>query len=215
MYVIGQTYQQINEKTNGKPTEKALIHSIFLLSYIKSDKGLNAILEIMKQNVEFSEYHLEEWYNHLLPPALYNCAADNLPPIISYINQPGFNPYLRSCAIRTLNTIALLQPQRRNEIIEEYRKILTSMVDRLPKKEACDNSFATLFIRYLIDLRAKELIPEIKAVFATGCVYEIFGDCEKVIADVQKKVDPEIIDEYVLKDIYSEYKTFDEETKGN
>lgn len=62
--------------------------------------------------------------------------------------------------------IVYLHPERREEIIEVLRKILTSWVTNLPKQEACDGSLAGFLMSNLMDIEAKELIPEIYEQYA-------------------------------------------------
>ena len=59
---------------------------------------------------------------------------------------------------------------------------------------------------YVIDLEAKELIPEIKAVFATGLVdNEVTGDCDSVVYDIEHG-NSYAADRYNIPDIESQYK---------
>lgn len=100
-------------------------------------------------------------------------------------------------------------PERRSEIVEVFRSILESMVDCLPKNEACDPTFAGLFISSLCDIKAKELSEEIKNVFATECVDEgVSGDVDSVLDDIQDPAYSVNEDRYKILDIYEEYKRF-------
>lgn len=64
------------------------------------------------------------------------------------------------------------------------------MVPDLPEQYSCDGHFAGSMMSYLIDLEAKELIPEIKEVFATGCVDKnISGDCDSVMKEIHSPFD--------------------------
>lgn len=83
------------------------------------------------------------------------------------------------------------------------------MVTRLPKQEACDGCFAGFLISSLTDIDAKELIPEIEALFATDCVDKsIAGDCDTVIKEIKLGRTRKIKDKYDLPDIYNQYDSF-------
>lgn len=97
-------------------------------------------------------------------------------------------------------------PERHQEIIKVFRKILTSWVTNLPKQEACDGSLAGFLMSNLMDIEAKELIPEIKAVFKTDCVDKsISGDLNAVLDEIQNGCRIKDRDKYKFPDIYEQY----------
>ena len=80
------------------------------------------------------------------------------------------------------------------------------MVPNLPIQRACDGTFAGFVMSNLIDIVAIELIPEIKATFATGCVNKtIAGDCKEVIKDIECSRGAIDKDKYEIPDIYEQY----------
>lgn len=185
------------------------MHSLILLAQLQSDKGLDAVLEIMRQTGDFAEYHLGDLAQELIHPALYACGKDKIPAIEYYLNQPGLDSYLRSNAPKALAMIVFNQPERREEIIAVFRRLLNSMVSNLPVQKACDGSFAGSLMSYLIDINAKELIPEIKDIFATDCVNKtIAGDCKDVIKDLERGLGAIDKGQYVIPDIYAQYDDF-------
>mgnify|MGYP001635456993 CR=1 FL=1 len=74
MYEIGRTYKSINDDTIGKPKNDAILHSLYLLTQLKSEKGVDAVLEIMHQNGNFADYHLGDLAPEVFHPALYAVA---------------------------------------------------------------------------------------------------------------------------------------------
>lgn len=206
LYSIGQTYKGINDETIESWSNSAIMHSLILLAQIQSNKGLDAILEIMRQTGEFADYHLGDLTPELLHPALYACGKDNLPVIEAYMNQPGLDSYLRSQAPDALAMIIFNQPERRDELIAVFRRLLNNMVSNLPVQKACDGTFAGFVMCNLMDINAKELIPEIKATFATDCVNKtIAGDCKDIIKGIERGRGAIDKNEYELPDIYEQY----------
>lgn len=206
LYSIGKTYKGINDDTIESWDNSAIMHSLILLARIQSDKGLDAVLEIMRQTGEFADYHLGDLTPELLHPALYACGKDNVPAIEDYLNQPGLDSYLRSQAPDALAMIVFNHSERRNEIINVFRRLLNNMVSNLPVQRACDGTFAGFVMSNLMDIDAKELIPEIKATFATDCVNKtIAGDCPKVIKDIERGRGAINKDKYEIPDIYEQY----------
>lgn len=206
LYSIGKTYKGINDDTIESWDNSAIMHSLILLAQLQSDKGLDAVLEIMRQTGDFADYHLGDLTPELLHPALYACGKDNVPAIEEYLNQPGLDSYLRSQAPDALAMIVFYHPERRDEIIAVFRRLLNSMVSNLPVQRACDGTFAGFVMSNLMDIDAKELIPEIKATFATDCVNKtIAGDCKKVIKDIERGRGAIDKNKYEIPDIYKQY----------
>lgn len=206
LYSIGKTYKGINDDTIESWDNSAIMHSLILLAQLQSDKGLDAVFEIMRQTGEFADYHLGDLAPDLLHPALYACGKDNISAIESYLNQPGLDSYLRSQAPEALAMIVFKHPERRDEIIVMFRRLLTNMVPNLPIQRACDGTFAGFVMSNLMDIVAIELIPEIKATFATGCVNKtIAGDCKEVIKDIECSRGAIDKDKYEIPDIYEQY----------
>ena len=206
LYSIGKTYKGINDDTIENWDNSAIMHSVILLAQLQSDKGLDAVLEIMRQNGEFVDYHLGDMAPELIHPALYACGKDNIPAIEAYMNQPGLDSYLRSQAPEALAMIIFNQPERRSEIIEVFRRLLNNMTSNLPVQKACDGTFAGFVMSNLMDIVAKELIPEIKEIFATDLVNKtIAGDCNDVITEIKSGRGERHKDKYVQPDIYDQY----------
>lgn len=206
MYDIGRTYKAIDDDTIEKPSESAIMHALILLAHLNSGKGLDAVLEIMRQKGDFADYHLGDLAPELIHPALYACGRDNIGAIEEYLYQPGLDSYLRIHAAYALAMIVLNHPERRDEIIGVFRRLLVSMVTRLPERIACDGGFAGFVMSILTDIKANELIPEIREVFATDCVDKtVAGDCDDIIKDIESAEDRKDKVMYRLVDIYKQY----------
>lgn len=206
MYVIGITYKGINEGLIEHVDHSAIMHSIILLTAIHSERGLPAVLEIMRQSDDFAEVHLGDLCTEITHYAIYSCGLNNVQAIEDYIKTPGMNTYFRVQAVSALAMIVANHPERRAEIIEVFRRKLADMVTRLPQQEASDGTFAGLMMGDLMDLHTTELIPEIKAVFDTGCVDKtISGNCATVLRHINAGIGIMDMDRYTLPDIYEQY----------
>ncbi len=206
LYVIGQTYKEIGNDTIGEIPHSALMHALMLQEQIRSDGALDAMLQLMRQTVDFAEYHLGDLMFEIIPAALYNSALEHSDKLEELLNTPGLSSYMRGIVAETLTMIAVKHPERRGEIIEIFRRRLQSMVPDLPEQYSCDGNFAGSMMSYLIDLEAKELIPEIKEVFATGCVDKnIAGDYDTVMEEINHPFNRRYnIEKYQGHDIYKQ-----------
>ena len=184
---IGKTYEQINDEKYEEPNNSAIMHAVLLLTQIGSSKGLDALLELIRQNNDFLDYHFGDLAPEFIYPAIYACGKDDLKAIESYLYEPGYEWYERSQASRALGMIAYNHPEKRNEIIEIFRRLLKSFITRLPVQNGCDSSFAGSVMSDLIGISAKELISEIKEAYATGYVDDmVCGDADMVVRDIEE-----------------------------
>lgn len=212
MFEIGRTYKQIEEGEAEDVMGSPLLHSVIFLAHIDSDRGLDAILEILRQTEDFADYHFGDLALEYIYQALYMAGKNNTGVIEKYLNEPGYASYLRIQAVYALAMIASNHPERRPEIIAIFRRLLVSMTDRLPRQEACDATFAGFVMSVMEDISAKELIPEIKTVFATDCVDKmVAGDADSVISEINNP-DSMFIDKrepMTIEDQYRHLESFD------
>ena len=203
LYTIGKTYKGIEDNTIGEPEEGSLLHAVLLLTQLQSEKGLTGLLEIIRQTEKFIEYHFGDLAPEMIPLAISASAGENLYPVESYLYEPGLDSSNRTMAAEALAVTASLDPDRRREVIDIFRRLLTSMKERLPERNGCDAEFAGFVISYLIDMEAKELIPEVRELFATDCVDKsIAGDCDEVIEQIEHNLYPR---KYEMPTIYEQY----------
>lgn len=206
LYEIGRTYKAINDNRIEGVDESVIMHSLLLLTRLQSEKGLGAVLEVMRQNNEFTDCHIGIDAMELLSQALYACGQNNIPAIEAYLNEPGLSSYIRWRAYDALAMIVVNHPERRSEIIEVFRRILVNMTANLPVRKACDASLVGFLMLTLEDISAKELIPEIKNVFATDCVNKaIAGDWDEVVNEINSDYEVRDLDKYLVIDIYEYY----------
>lgn len=209
LYTIGKTYEAIENDTIGDPEEGSLIHTVILLTQLQSEKGLPALLEIIRQSEKFMDFHFGDLGEELIPMAISASTTDNPTAIESYLYEPGLYNFNRAMASEALIITAMLNPEKRQEVVEIFRRLLVSMKERLPERIGCDATFAGFVISYLIDLEAKELIPEVKEVFATDCVDKsIAGDCEEVIEQIEHNLYPRKYEMPTVQEQYEYVKSF-------
>lgn len=205
-YEIGRTCQAIANGTIEDPTDGALMHAVLLLGQLGRAEATDALLEILRQDQGFLDYHFGDQAPEQIIPALALSAESDLTPLVKYLYEPGMISYARSSAAEALAMILWNHPERREEIMEIYRELLKSMVERLPEKKGCDSHFASSVIDDLAGLRASELLPEIKAVYDTGFVDEFMaGDYTEVESELRKAEMPEKPWYYVRPDIRRQY----------
>lgn len=170
LYAIGKylPLEPLPEEEPNPIESYAVLHSLILLAHIDSDKGLPAVMELMRLDSGFAVHHLGENYVDYVSPALFITGRRHLDEIEEYLITPGFDTFMRIIAMNSLAMMVVAEPETRGEVIELLRRVLSTMPERLPHCDACDQVFATMSFYALEDIKARELLPEIKAICDTG-----------------------------------------------
>lgn len=209
LYTIGKTYRAIEDDTIGDPEEGSLLHAVILLTQLQSEKGLSALLEIIRQTGKFIEFHFGDLGEELIPMAIAATANGNPIGIEPVLSEPGLDSLNRAMASEALTIMANLEPEKRPEIVETFRRLLVAMKKNLPATYGCDATFAGFVMSHIIDLEAKELIPEVKEVYATDCVDKsIAGDCEEAIGQIEHNLSPRRYELPTIQEQYEYVKSF-------
>ena len=118
-------------------------------------------------------------------PTLYKLGKDRLDKLMEFAKEKGLDTFNHVKIFPPVAYLAYLHPERRNEVIEWFREILRFATEKLPETQYFDSELAGMMLSDLIDLKAEELLPEIKAMFDTGLVsLACCGDYEKVEKDI-------------------------------
>ncbi|MDE6741324.1 MAG: DUF1186 domain-containing protein, partial [Muribaculaceae bacterium] len=184
-------------------------HAVILLTGLANEKGLPGLLEILRQSEEFIEFHFGDLGEEMIPKAISACLTDNPAAIESFLSEPGLDSLNRAMGSEGLAITAIIEPEKRPEIIEIFRRLLGSMKERLPKTNGCDATFAGFVISHLIDMEAKELVEEVRSVFSTDCVDKsIAGDCEEAVDQIEHNLAPRHYEIPTIQEQYEYVKSF-------
>ena len=169
------------EADNGSP----ITHALFLLGEIGDEGSLDVVLETLRQSSEYSDFHFGDLMTEIYTPTLYKLGKDRLDKLMEFAKEKGLDTFNHVKIFPPVAYLAYLHPERRNEVIEWFREILRFATEKLPETQYFDSELAGMMLSDLIDLKAEELLPEIKAMFDTGLVsLACCGDYEKVEKDI-------------------------------
>ncbi len=186
LYHIGQTCDDIPDDYEPDGYTGVLANSVILLGEVGSaDSSLAVVLEVMRQSNDFKDYHISDAGDYILVPTLYLLGQNRLDVLMNYIKEEGLETFCKCFVFPAVAHIAMAQPERRGEVVEWFREVLKFATKMLPKTQWIDSTLAGLMLNDLIDIQAKELLPEIREMFATGLVDE--GSCGD-LADVTRMI---------------------------
>lgn len=204
LFETGCTCDEIsNERWEGE-NNSVLVHCILLLGELRCPDSLMLVLETLRQNCSFYDYHFGDYLEEVYVPTLYLLGKDRLGDLMSYMQAPGLYTYARLCVTSAVAQIVFHQPERREEIIEWFRQLLVFYDGKLEECFCCDGTLIGLIAATLMDINAVELLPELKTLYDTGLVDE---GCAGNYQEVESEI---AVNDFVSKiyplDVYERYK---------
>lgn len=204
LYETGQTYSGISkERWNGE-YNSVILHCMLLLGELKDEASLPTVLLTLCQNADYYDYHLGDTLSDVYVPTLYMIGKNRLDDLMAYMKMSGLYTYARIRVTETVAMIASKEPERRDEMIEWFRELLMFYDGRLEKCECCDGTLIGMMISDLMNLKAVELLPELKKLYDTGLVDEMCcGSFKTVVKEMKSDKEP-LLHEYSF-DIHERY----------
>lgn len=185
-YVIGNTRRDDDKEFKYFGCE--LLKCVPLLTHYGDARGLDPLLEIMRQNENFVEAHLGTFAIDSFLAALYSMGPKNLDAIEGLWYTPGINTYYRATVSEAMRDIAYYHPELRDDILSRFDKLMDYIIERLPERRGCDSHSAAMAIWALSEMRAKEFLPRIKELCDTGLVdLDISGEYEDIVKLMDQK----------------------------
>ena len=189
LYHIGQTCEGIPDDYEKDGFIGILINSAILLGEVGSPAtSLDVVLEMLRQNSDFYEYHFGDAGNEVFTSTLYLLGQNRLDVLVNFVKEEGLYTYAKYHIFPAVMQMGLHQPERRNEILGWFRNVIRFAIEKLPETQWFDSTLAGLMVCDLIDLQAKELLPDIKRLFDTNLVE--LGTCGDYASVVRDIVDP-------------------------
>lgn len=119
MYHIGLTCDSIPEGYDDGQYNGLLSSCVMLIAEVgNSDSSLDCVLEVMRQSVDFFDYHLGDSSHEVFVPTLYKLAGNRLDKLMAFTKEEGLYWLPKAEGFTILVQIALRQSERRTEVIE-------------------------------------------------------------------------------------------------
>lgn len=208
LYEIGLTCGEIADEMWNTGDHLALVHALFFLGELEAEEALDTVLEVMRQNVGFADYHFGDSASRVLPLTLYKVGKNKLPELLAFAKEPGLYAFLKVYVFDALTYVAMLSPERRDEVIAWYREVLNFYLDHVDEELFYDGDLAGMMMNELVDIHAKELLPEIESLYDTGSVDKSVVGAYKVVENLILHPEREVRTKKEVLDIYTRYKVY-------
>lgn len=181
-----------------------LCNCVILLGEVGNEQSsLDVVLELMRQSDDFANYHFGDARDEIFVPTLYLLGQHRLDTLMSFYKEEGLDTFCKCHVFPAVAHIALVQPERRNEVIAWFREAIRFATKMLPKTQWVDSDLAGLMLHSLLDIQAKELLPELREMFATNLVdlgaCGDFADVTRMIANPRYAGNPSEYETNVYK----------------
>lgn len=186
-------------------------HVVLLLGEINDERSLKLILEIMRQDEEFRDYHFGDFSEYILEPPLYRLTKTNPALLLRFLKEPGLYSFFRYNAMQILlQHIPYFEPSRKEECIGYGREFIDFLIEHSENPLYMDGTLAGFLCSSLIDLHATKLMPQIEKLYATGNVDEsVAGTIEEIQHEMeQKSIGMETPVPFDLNKIYAHIKEY-------
>lgn len=188
LWEIGRTYPLINEDPKYTPENLLILHALLLLALMESKNGFKAGMEILRQSTDFVDVNLFIEASEYLCPAMVSAPVgkEQLDELRKYFDEKGHTPSNIVLASEVLAQIAVKYPELKDEVLSIIKDTLTKMPERLESGDWYNVEVPAFFTSAVLDLKASELLPEIKRVYATGLVDPgVCGDIDEVTEELR------------------------------
>ena len=158
-----------------------VVHAIYLLGELEATASLETIFDVLGQSDEYFQLYLGDFLTVSIWEPIYKIAANNLEACKEFMFSPGIDTYARATISDVIEQFALHQPERRNEALSWYTDVIQFFLDSKLEDNVIDSDVIALLICNVIDIKGRELLPEIEQLFKQGIVSKgICGDWQEV-----------------------------------
>lgn len=160
-------------------THTFVIHAIILLGELKATESLPAVLNQLRQGDEYNNFWFSDWVDDIFPTPLYLLAREQTEVLRDFAIEPLIEAYQKNQAVKPMGIIALLEPNRRTEVIEWYEEVIRYFIEHKSQEDLLDTAFLSYLINEAADAGLSELKPLIKELYDQDLVsLDIQGDWE-------------------------------------
>jgi hypothetical protein len=168
----------------------SLIHALFFLGEFRAYESVPKILDILRQDMEYSDFWFGDFMNRYLAPTVFYLTQKDFAPFLAILKEPYREKYVTQEVSSCVAQVALHQPERRNEVIDFYRNLFDFYVENERTEGIIDSDMLGFIMADLIHIRAVELLPQIDVFFQKNLPNkQIAGDWKEVEKEILKPHD--------------------------
>ena len=186
-----------------------MIYSLLLLGEIGSHESINIVLETLRQNEEFMDFHFGDYSEQIFAPVLCKLAKDNLDALYDYLLEPNRYTFAKALIFPAVYAIGKNYPEKMPDAIKWFKDALSFIeLELYEGTDYCDSTLAGFAVHHAVNLAGKEFIHEIEMLYETECMDPtIEGTLEDVLKYINSPESERYCPDYSL-DIYQAFKDY-------
>ena len=182
-------------------------YALFLLGEVGDRTSVDVVLECLRQNEDYMEYHFGDYAEEIFASVLSKLAQDDLDSLYRFLMEPGLFSFAKSHVFSAVYFMGHHWEEIYEDAVDWFRKALTFIAAELPlNRKCCDSTLAGFAAHYAIDLARGELLPEIEALYETGLMNTAM---EGTLEDVKEYIRDPKFGKYRAEYTVDIYEAFD------
>ncbi len=163
------------------------IYASFILAELGAEESLELVLDLLRQNQEFNDYAFGDLIQHYLVYPLYKLGKNSLDKFMAYMKEGNNDALARSVVSNVVSQVAVLNPDRKNEVIDWYHDIFNFFYEQKENKAIFDGHLIPYMFQDIENLETTVHLPIIKKFFDEKLLNrKIAGDYEEVKKFISK-----------------------------
>ncbi len=162
-----------------------LMHALLLLTELKDERSVEVVLDVLRQDSEYLDIWFADFLTDGFWELLYVIANDKLDQMYNFVIEPNGYTYSKSSVSQMVEQIAYHQPERIDEVVDWYKRILQFWIENQDNENIIDTELIAFYISDIVNIQLTELKPEIKTLFHLNLVAKgVSGDLESCLEDI-------------------------------
>ena len=186
-----------------------MIYSLIILGEVGNHGSINIILETLRQNEEYMDFHFGDYSEQIFAPVLCKLAKDNLDALSDYLQEPNRYTFAKSLIFPAVYAIGKNYPEKMPDAIKWFKDALSFIeLELYEGTDYCDSTLAGFAVHHAVNLAGKEFIYEIEMLYETECMNpSMEGTLEDVLKYINSPDTEKYCPDYSL-DIYQAFNDY-------
>lgn len=208
LYDTGQSCCEELYEDPSYPSSR-MIYSLILLGEVGSHESIDVILETLRQNEEYMDFHFGDYSEQIFTPVLCKLAKDNLGALYDYLQEPNRYTFAKSLIFPAVYAVGKYFPEKKSEAIKWFKNALNFIeLELYEGTDYCDSTLAGFAVHHAVNLAGKEFIHEIEMLYETECMDpSIEGTLEDVLKYINSPESEKYCPDYTF-DIYQAFQDY-------
>ncbi|MCY7352195.1 MAG: hypothetical protein LH606_16270 [Cytophagaceae bacterium] len=166
-------------------------HALLLATELRADECLDAVLETLRQDVDFQEFWWGDFLDDFYEPYFRRLLPKHADRLRAFLLEPDVNAYAKSAITDAYAQGVLDHPDLKPAARLWYADVLTYLIENTDDKRLFDSDLLAYLIGDAVDLQLTDLLPLIRVAYGRGLVSEqIQGGLSEVEREMTKRTFP-------------------------